>query len=101
MPSLGNSQLAMKAPIMPMTMSPMMPKPAPRPILPASQPATKPTNRMTIRLSLEIYIELPLLVRVVAPAPVENLAIIDQRDHAHSTSHGRGGGDLSEEKIWC
>ncbi len=38
-PSCGNSQLATSAPMMPITMLPISPKPAPRTISPASQPA--------------------------------------------------------------
>src|SRR3569833_247642 len=58
-PSFGNSAVAISAPTMPMTMSPMMPKPAPRTILPASQPAIRPTNRMTRLLSLDRYMAFP------------------------------------------
>ena len=41
-PSCGNSQLASSAPMMPITMLPISPKPAPRTISPASQPAIAP-----------------------------------------------------------
>src|SRR5579862_7134014 len=44
----------MMAPMMPTTMSPMIPNPAPRVMWPASQPAMRPTIRMTSRLALEI-----------------------------------------------
>src|SRR5664279_4902884 len=66
MPSFGNSRLATNAPAMPTRMSPMMPKPVPRTILPASQPAIRPTNKITRMPSLEICIgNFPLLVRAV------------------------------------
>src|ERR1700722_6311765 len=41
-PSCGSSQLATSAPMMPITMLPISPKPAPRTIRPASQPAIAP-----------------------------------------------------------
>src|SRR6185437_367687 len=41
-PSRGSSQLATSAPMMPTTMFPISPKPAPRTISPASQPAIAP-----------------------------------------------------------
>src|SRR6202035_524417 len=41
-PSCGNIQLATSAPMMPITMFPISPKPAPRTIRPASQPAIAP-----------------------------------------------------------
>src|SRR4051794_30187656 len=50
MPSFGNSQCAMNAPTMPMMMSPISPKPAPRTIRPASQPATARTTS-TMRMA--------------------------------------------------
>src|SRR4029077_834375 len=42
MPSCGSSQSATRAPMMPITMLPISPKPAPRTIWPASQPAMAP-----------------------------------------------------------
>src|SRR5262249_15137362 len=42
MPSCGSSQLATKAPMMPITILPISPNPAPRTIRPASQPAMAP-----------------------------------------------------------
>src|SRR5438445_1738411 len=59
MPSFGNRKLAISAPAMPTRMSPMMPKPVPRTILPASQPATRPTNRMTRMPSLDMRMRRP------------------------------------------
>src|SRR6516225_10730085 len=60
MPIFGNNRLAINAPAIPTIMSPMMPKPVPRTILPASQPATRPTNRMTKMPSLDSCMNLPL-----------------------------------------
>ena len=51
-PSSGNNHDPMNAPIMPMMMSPTIPKPAPLTIRPASQPAIKPTIKMMTRLSV-------------------------------------------------
>ena len=45
MPSCGSSQPATSAPMMPMTILPSSPKPAPLTIRPASQPAIAPTTR--------------------------------------------------------
>jgi len=47
-----NSQLPMKAPMMPTMRSPMTPKPLPTRML-ASQPAISPTMRTTIKLSMK------------------------------------------------
>src|SRR5436190_10877208 len=74
MPSFGNRKLATSAPAMPNRMSPMMPNPVPRTILPASQPATRPTNRMTRMPSLEICMKSPLF------SPARTLAAIAGRD---------------------
>src|ERR1700730_8596475 len=56
MPRCGNSQLPMKAPTMPMAMSPIRPKPPPATISPASHPAIRPTSKMTSKLSPDKYI---------------------------------------------
>ena len=45
MPSCGISHSPMKAPMIPMTRSPMIPNPVPRTIWPANHPATRPTTK--------------------------------------------------------
>ena len=52
----------MNAPMIPITMSPIRPKPAPRTIFPANHPATRPTTNMTMMLSFDRYM-------VILPAP--------------------------------
>src|SRR5262245_37062557 len=71
----------MNAPMMPITMSPMRPKPAPRTSLPASQPATRPTIRMTRRLSPERFIAIP---------PVRCASSPKKRDCARLVVYVRG-----------
>src|ERR1700741_1838860 len=61
MPSALNSQPPMKAPTMPMTMSPMIPYPVPAMTSEARTPATRPT---TIQASIPIV---SVLERVVRP----------------------------------
>jgi len=56
MPNLGSSQPPMKAPTIPISRSPMRPKPAPRTSCPANQPATTPTIIVTRRLSPDMFI---------------------------------------------
>src|SRR5262249_53268579 len=56
--SVVHSQPPMKAPITPMTMSPIKPKPPPI-ILPASQPATRPIIMMTTILLVSIMTPIP------------------------------------------
>ena len=50
-PTRGNSQLPIKAPIMPMQRSATRPKPVPLTIWPASQPAINQISKMTSKLS--------------------------------------------------
>src|SRR6202162_1078616 len=49
-PSFGSSQAAMKAPRIPTTRSPMIPRPPPVTIFAARQPATRPTRTTAIKL---------------------------------------------------
>ncbi len=49
MPSVGSSQPASTAPMMPTTILPSRPKPKPRTIRPASQPAIAPMSRKMIK----------------------------------------------------
>jgi hypothetical protein len=53
-PSRGNSQSPIKAPMIPRQRSATRPKPVPLTIWPASQPAINPTSKMTSRLSPDI-----------------------------------------------
>src|SRR6185312_16802938 len=74
----------MKAPMTPMMMSPMMPRPVPWTILPASQPATRPTIRTTIRL---------LVPSMIPPraAPLRRARIV-RDDHAPRKSRPTNDG---------
>ena len=55
MPRRVNSQTPMKAPMMPITMFQISPKPKPRTILPASHPAIAPTISMMMILSTRYH----------------------------------------------
>src|SRR5205085_3390015 len=90
MPSLGNRKLATKAPAMPTRISPMMPKPVPRTILPASQPATRPTNRMTMMPSLDIRMTGPPGLLPHVSRALRNLAAITGQDDSNLRNFKRG-----------
>src|SRR5215470_3314730 len=98
MPSFGNNRPAISAPRMPTRISPNMPKPVPRTILPASQPATRPTNRMTRRPSLDKYMKLPQTCQVCDLSPAtkalrrgENLSITAPCDEGFRRWPGEPG----------
>src|SRR4051812_2579844 len=87
---------------MPTRISPMMPKPVPRTILPASQPAIRPTNRMTKMPSLEICILKPPSLYF----PAGNLAAIGRHDDPHQQfpwetfALQRRYGDMTKPDTW-
>src|SRR5262249_49832965 len=98
MPSCGINQLPIRAPTMPMAMSPIMPNPPPATILPASQPATSPTKRMTRRLCPEITIAPPhaLLGNSLASDNPEGTKLF--QSSAQTTADFRFG---SEASMWA